>query len=334
MPDESLLIIHQGALGDFILTFPAFTRLQKYYKPIDVLCQNQQGQLAKTLGLADNWYPSEAAYFSSLFSTQVDPKIKAILAQYENIILFTWSEELEQSIKRVTANVRCRISPQPPARRRIHVTEFVLENIANGGLIAKEDATLDATRFAISEDHPRDFKKILLHPGAGSIRKRWPVSGFIQVEIALEKAGLKPEFILGPADKNLTDALQGPGRPVHLPDNLPELVVLLRSAGGYIGNDSGASHLAAYIGLSTAVIFGPADPQRWAPVGRAVQIVRPSLQCRPCFETEPANCDDPQCLAGIDPQKVMEAFYSVYFNPDPPAAENQKSSITKRRKHT
>lgn len=314
MPDESLLIIHQGALGDFILTFPALTRLQKYYKPIDVLCQNQQGQLAKSLGLADNWYPSEAAYFSSLFSTQVDPKVKVILAQYENIILFTWSDELEQSIKRVTPNVRCRLSPQPPVRQRIHVTEFVLENIANCGLIAKEDAAFDTAQFAVFEDHPRDLKKILLHPGAGSIRKRWPVSGFFQVEIALEKAGLIPEFILGPAEKNLTNALQGRGRPVHLLDNLPELVGLLKSAGGYIGNDSGASHLAAYLGLPTTVLFGPADPQRWAPIGRAVQIVRPSLQCRPCFETEPANCDDPQCLAGIGPQKVLEVFCSVYPN--------------------
>jgi len=92
MQGANLLIIHQGALGDFILTFPAFTRLQKYYRPIDVLCQNQQGQLAKSLGLAENWYPSEAAYFSSLFSDQVAPKMRALLEQYENIILRGYAE--------------------------------------------------------------------------------------------------------------------------------------------------------------------------------------------------------------------------------------------------
>jgi heptosyltransferase-3 len=97
-----------------------------------------------------------------------------------------------------------------------------------------------------------------------------------------------------------------------MPSDLAELAALLESAGGYIGNDSGASHLAAYLGLPTTVIFGPADPARWAPFGRAVAIVRPGLQCRPCFETDKANCDDPQCLEDIRPHEVLEAFYGVY----------------------
>ena len=273
MPDTSLLIIHQGALGDFILSFPAFTRLQKYYNPIDVICQNQQGQLAKSLGLAQNWYPTEAAYFSSLFSDRIDPKIKAILAQYENIILFTRSDDLEQSITRVSENIRCRLSPQPPAHHRIHVAKFILENIADCGLITQADAKLDEVPVPIIADRWRSPGKILLHPGAGSIRKRWPVSSFIQVEATLKADGMKPEFVLGPAEESLADELQCPQRLVHVLNDLPELVALLKSAGGYIGNDSGASHLAAYLGLPTTVLFGPADPQRWAPIGRAKRTV-------------------------------------------------------------
>ncbi|CAB1062078.1 hypothetical protein D1BOALGB6SA_6854 [Olavius sp. associated proteobacterium Delta 1] len=309
MPDASLLIIHQGALGDFILTFPAIIRLQQYYKPIEVLCQNQLGKLAGALGLTENWFPAEAAYFASLFSDQTDPKIKAILEQYDNIILFTESEDLEQSINRINANLSCRLPPKPSVHQRIHVAKFVLQNILKCGLIKKADATLADIPLPVRRDPPRAPHKILLHPGAGSIRKRWPVSHFLQVEAALRADGLKPEFVLGPAEESLAEELQQPDRLVHVLDDLAELVVLLKSAGGYIGNDSGASHLAAYLGLPTTVIFGPADPGRWAPVGRAVQIVRPGLQCRPCFETEPANCDDPQCLAGTSPQRVLEAFY-------------------------
>ena len=47
---QNLLIIHQGALGDFILTFPAIIRLQKYYGGIDVLCQSGLGKLAESTG--------------------------------------------------------------------------------------------------------------------------------------------------------------------------------------------------------------------------------------------------------------------------------------------
>lgn len=319
MPNRNLLIIHQGALGDFILTFPVLTRLQKYYTPIDVLSQAQQGKLAQSLGLAQNWYPLESAYFASLFSDRIEPRMKAILGKYEKIILFTLSDDLEISIKRVTDNLSCRLPPRPPAEHSIHVAQFVLDHILNCGLITQADAKLGDIPFAAITNRRRNHTKILLHPGAGSIRKRWPIAGFLKVEAALKASGLMPEFILGPAEENLMPELPHAHRVVHVLDDPADLVALLNSAGGYIGNDSGASHLAAYLGLPTTVIFGPADPARWAPVGRSVQIVRPGLACRPCFETEPDNCDDPRCMADTSPQMVLEAFYKAYSsNPDKP----------------
>jgi ADP-heptose:LPS heptosyltransferase len=312
--DTKLLIVHQGAIGDFILTFPAILRLQAYYRFIDVLCQSGQGKLAKALGLAENWHPLEAACWASLFTHQIDPKIKALLKPYGEIVLFSLSGQLEQSLNQVTEKPVCRIPPRPPVHECIHVAQFILDKIYGCGLIKDTDATLDDVPLPVHKDRPQNFCKILLHPGAGSIRKRWPVSNFLLVETMLKNDGLKPEFVLGPAEESLAAELQHPHRLVHTPQDLPELAVLLESAGGYIGNDSGASHLAAYLGLPTTVIFGPADPARWTPIGRVVRIVRPALECRPCFETDQANCNDSQCLAAIHPQKVVEAFYNVYPN--------------------
>jgi ADP-heptose:LPS heptosyltransferase len=312
MPDTNLLIIHQGAIGDFILTFPAVIRLQAYYRSIDVLCQSRLGKLAKALGLAENWHPLEAGCWASLFTDQIDPKTRALLKPYGQIVLFSLSGQLEQSLHRATDKAVCRIPPRPPVHERIHVAQFVLDNIYSCGLIKKTDTALDDVPLPVRKGRSQNSRKILLHPGAGSIRKRWPVSKFIQVETMLKHDGLKPEFVLGPAEENLADELQRPDRLVHMLDDLPELAVLLESAGGYIGNDSGASHLAAYLGLPTTVIFGPADPARWTPIGRTVSIVRPALHCRPCFETDTANCDDPQCLGGISPHEVLEDFYNIY----------------------
>ena len=312
MPDANLLLIPQGALGDFILTVPSITRLHRYYKKIDVLCQSQPGKLAKALEMVKNWYPAETASFSSLFSDHIDPKIKTILKQYDKVIIFTFSDQLEQSINSVSASLSCRLPPKPPAGQRIHVAQFILDNIANCGLIKNADAALDGISLPDRRSRRQHPRKILLHPGAGSIRKRWALSNFLVVESTLKAAGLKPEFVLGPAERDLAQQLQQPDRPLHILDELLELLELFKSAGGYIGNDSGASHLAAYCGLPTAVIFGPADPERWAPLGRAVQIVRPALQCSPCFEIEPVNCDGLLCLEGTSPQKVTDAFFSAY----------------------
>jgi ADP-heptose:LPS heptosyltransferase len=312
MSDANLLIIHQGALGDFILTFPAITRLHQYFDQIDVLCQSQPGRLAQHLGIVVNSYSLEAAYVASLFTDQIDAKMKNLLKQFENVILFSLSDQLEHSIRRVSGNLRCRLPTRPPVDQRIHVAEFILDNLSKCGLIKEADATLDDLPLPVRRKSPRKPRNILLHPGAGSVRKRWPLSNFLNVESMLQLAGLEPEFVIGPAERDLVEEFQQPDRRLHVLDDVLELLDLFKFAGGYIGNDSGASHLAAYSGLPTTVIFGPADPERWKPIGRSVQIVRPGLQCRPCFETEPDNCDGLSCLVDTSPQKVMDAFFSVY----------------------
>jgi len=45
----------------------------------------------------------EAAYVASLFSDQIDPKIKALLEPYADIILFTFSDQLEATLRQISA---------------------------------------------------------------------------------------------------------------------------------------------------------------------------------------------------------------------------------------
>ena len=249
---------------------------------------------------------------ATLFSDTIDPKIKTLLAPYANVVLFTLSKQLKQSVRDITSVPVCCIPPKPPEYRRTHLTKFVLENLINCGLIEKANTVVKDAFLDNRRNEAKQSEKILIHPGAGSIRKRWPISDFLEVAAMLEADGLKPEFILGPAEEDMVAKLQQPDRTVHALSDLLELADLLKSAAGYIGNDSGASHLAAFLGLPTTVIFGPADSKRWTPVGRNVAIVRPKLDCRPCFETEKANCGDPKCLNRTTSQQVMQAFYRQY----------------------
>jgi ADP-heptose:LPS heptosyltransferase len=150
--------------------------------------------------------------------------------------------------------------------------------------------------------------KIFIHPGSGSIRKRWPLARFLELADILEKKGLGPQFICGPAEQDLAAELAKQNRPVHGLGKLTDLADLLESAGGYIGNDSGVSHLASFLGLPGVVIFGPTDPLRWKPTGPRIEIVRPELDCNPCFEIEPENCPEPRCLTDASVEAVVRAF--------------------------
>ena len=62
-------------------------------------------------------------------------------------------------------------------------------------------------------------------------------------------------------------------------EDLYELACWLRSARVYIGNDSGIAHLAAAVGTPVIALFGPTDPDVWAP--RGSRVLRPLESIKP-----------------------------------------------------
>ena len=281
-----------------------------------MLCPLQQARLAAHLKLIEKGYPLESAFFATLFSDQIDPHIKDLICSYTRILAFSFTAELINSIRQITDRPCIRIPPRPTAREKIHVTEFLMKNLTDAGLLNAADLNVEISpanrQQALGTDRSFDAAKIIIHPGAGSIRKRWPLSKFLKIAAVLTQRGLRPHFICGPAEPDLTVELQHQNQPVYHLSELPDLADWLETAGGYIGNDSGVSHLAAFLGLPSVVIFGPTDPIRWRPVGPRVEIVQPELDCTPCFEIEPENCARPACLADASLESVLVAFDRLY----------------------
>src|SRR5439155_17758960 len=54
---------------------------------------------------------------------------------------------------------------------------------------------------------------------------------------------------------------------------LPHLAALLENS-IFVGHDSGISHLAAAAGANCILLFGPTDPEIWAPRNENVQVIR------------------------------------------------------------
>ena len=70
----------------------------------------------------------------------------------------------------------------------------------------------------------------------------------------------------GPEDQPLQDAVQM--------DDLYDLACWLARARLSVGNDSGITHLAAAVGTPVLALFGPTDPEIWAPRGPNVRVGR------------------------------------------------------------
>jgi len=84
-------------------------------------------------------------------------------------------------------------------------------------------------------------------------------------------------LISGEADNPQTERLkrEQTNREIHFAKNLPLphlAAVLERSI--FIGHDSGISHLAAAAGANCILLFGPTDPDVWAPRNKNVRVLR------------------------------------------------------------
>ena len=315
MKEKNLLIFHQGALGDVVTIFPALLQLRIEYRTIDAICQNKLGKLAAFFNLIDRDFPLESATVASLFSDPVHPKVQHIIGSYHTIVLFSYSSHLEHVMGTLTDGMVHRISPRPAADKQIHVTDHILWSLKSRGVIPaahiSRSAMVTLTSSSDLRDPMHDPSMVWIHPGSGSPRKNWPISYFIQTAETLKTDGMRPTFVLGPAEHHLERELQRHPLTYRTVDDLIALVNLLKTGGSLIGNDSGVTHLAAFMGLSTVAIFGPSDPLRWLPNGRSVRAVTPDIDCSPCFEIESDFCQSMDCLKRISPEKVLKAYYEM-----------------------
>jgi hypothetical protein len=105
----------------------------------------------------------------------------------------------------------------------------------------------------------------VIHPFSGSARKNWPLEKFRAVAAQLELV-MPVKWCAGDEDPPLPGAARI--------DDLYELACWLAKARMYIGNDSGITHLAAAVGTPVLALFGPTDPEVWAPRGNNVRVGR------------------------------------------------------------
>ena len=162
--------------------------------------------------------------------------------------------------------------------------------------------------------------------------KQWPLAHFEVLVRALLRQGLQVVLTgsLSQRDQACIAPLRQLGPAPQLLDasgqlDFAQLTTLLGQACLYIGPDTSVSHLAAATGVPVIAIFGPTNPQRWAPwPARAsaqalfersaqvqeagnVTLLQGRQACVPCSH---AGCEDhvdsrSDCLNDITPERVL-----------------------------
>jgi heptosyltransferase-2 len=95
--------------------------------------------------------------------------------------------------------------------------------------------------------------------------------------------------------------------------SMRDLAALFASCSAFIGNDSGAMHVAAAAGLPVVGIFGSTDPEGTAPVTEQFTLIREAVSCSPCFLR---RCPvDHRCMARISVDSVFAAAMHLKTSP-------------------
>ncbi len=116
----------------------------------------------------------------------------------------------------------------------------------------------------------RAYNAILLHPGASSESRRWPVKCWIELATELRKRGYRlaltgnrNEFrrcrvIARNAGLDMEAVLAG-----HT--SLEDLAAIVAGSQAVICGDTGMAHVATAVRTPSVVLFGPMSPARWGP---------------------------------------------------------------------
>jgi len=118
-----------------------------------------------------------------------------------------------------------------------------------------------------------------------------------------------------PVSSAITNALRHPSINLTGKTSIADLPGLLSQCHLFLGNDSGAMHVAAAVGLPVVAIFGPTDPEGTAPVTPYASIVQQKPYCSPCFLRRCPT--DHRCMTAVTPAMVEAALRARFSEVSP-----------------
>lgn len=168
-----------------------------------------------------------------------------------------------------------------------------------------------AAEFLVASGARQDSLRIAIGAGASyGSAKCWPPSRFAELANRLRAQTDADVILFGTAreaavTRAISSELHSP--PIDLTEKtaIADLPPLLSQCHLFIGNDSGAMHVAAAVGLPVVAVFGPTDPHGTAPVTPRSTIVQQKPYCSPCFLR---HCPtDHRCMRSITSEMVEAA---------------------------
>ncbi len=154
-------------------------------------------------------------------------------------------------------------------------------------------------------------KRVAVAPGAAyGSAKCWPAERFAAVADGLvDDFGADVVFFGSNSEieicRQITKSMRHRAMSLAGQTSAGELPALFSRCDLLVGNDSGAMHVAAAVGVPVVAVFGSTDPEGTAPMTAHRAIIQHKVACSPCFLRE---CPiDHRCMERVPVKDVRDA---------------------------
>jgi heptosyltransferase-2 len=332
-----LLIRATNWVGDAIMALPALQAVRKRFPQaeIAILALPYVADIYRGQGVADELigYDRKGQHAGIQGKEQLAAELKAkkfgsalLLQNAFDAAWIAWRAGIPERIGYdrdargllLTKAIRVPRAGEIPAHEKFYYLELVkragwidaLPDVSEISLAVTDEQALRAEQKLQSFGARRGAMRVAVGAGASyGSAKCWPPERFA-VAINCLMNQRKAEIILfGTLSEAAVSAAIQAGLDQGVLDltgktEIAELPALLSRCSVFLGNDSGAMHVAAAVGLPVVAVFGPTDPCGTAPVTARCTIVQEQPYCSPCFLRKCPT--DHRCMTAIAPQRVSD----------------------------
>jgi len=270
-----ILVLRGGALGDLILTLPVLGEIRKSYPNAEVVLLGifPHARLAAP-EFVDRVGRIDAPDLLPIFVDSVLPEaVRAKLDGFDLAISFLSDPGAIIARNLAAAGVKRVTASSSKMRPDLHAVFQLADVLGQLGLTLRDPVP----RLAVGPK-PAKSARLGFHVGSGSSLKNWPID--LWTELIQRLDGSFDNFLLvgGEADEKVIHEFRercGLGRLTTLLNaSLADLCQALNGCTVFVGHDTGVTHLAAAVGIPTIALFGPTNPNVWAPLGEHVSVLR------------------------------------------------------------
>lgn len=292
----NVLLARWGGLGDLMAVLPSIQLVRRILPSasLTLIAREEYGSLLLQSGLIDHLIREDTSGLLPLFADRPGllDRRSDWLGRFDLTLIWLSSLEkgnLEKNLSSLVGAKRSYViryrqeTDQPISRFFFEKTQEALEENRSQIFAFDECARLWPSSAADSSHsrapaRPTGHKEyVVIHPGSGGEKKRWPVGNFLEIAKRLGDRAVPGILVTGVAERGLEPliarASRFPGWTwLHSP-SLERLSQIFAGARLYLGNDSGVTHLAAACGTEVVAIYRAEFAHIWRPYGRAHLLI-------------------------------------------------------------